>query len=66
MLLQRVSRLDLIAQVFALVEALQMAMLAVGAALVPLAVHLFGSHWAPAAIGVLFVAFAPASARASC
>ena len=57
MLLQRVSRLDIIAQVFALVEALQMAMLAVGAALVPLAVHLFGSHWAPAAIGVLFVAF---------
>jgi Cyclic nucleotide-binding domain/Major Facilitator Superfamily len=57
MLLQRVSRLDIIAQVFALVEALQMAMLAIGAALVPLAVHLFGSHWAPAAVGVLFVAF---------
>ncbi len=56
MLLQRVSRLDLLGHVFALVEALQMAMLAVGAAIVPLAVHLFGSHWAPAAIGVLFVA----------
>jgi hypothetical protein len=57
MLLQRVSRLDIIAQVFALVEALQMAMLAVGAALVPLAVDLFGAHWAPAAVGVLFAAF---------
>jgi len=57
MLLQRVSRLDIIAQVFALVETLQMAMLAVGAALVPLAVHLFGSHWAPAALGVLFAGF---------
>ena len=56
MLLQRVSRLDLLGHVFALVESLQMAMLAVGAALVPLAVNLFGSHWAPAAIGVLFVA----------
>jgi MFS family permease len=55
MLLQRVSRLDLLGHVFALVEALQMAMLAVGAALVPLAVNLFGSQWAPAAIGVLFV-----------
>jgi hypothetical protein len=54
MLLQRVSRLDLIGHVFALVEALQMAMLAVGAALVPLAVLLFGSAWAPAAVGVLF------------
>jgi len=56
MLLQRVSRLDLVGHVFALVEAMQMAMLAIGAALVPLAVQLFGSHWAPAAIGVLFVA----------
>ena len=56
MLLQRVSRLDLLGHVFALVEALQMAMLAVGAALVPLAVQLFGSEWAPAAVGVLFVA----------
>jgi hypothetical protein len=55
MLLQRVSRLDLLGHVFALVEALQMAMLGVGAALVPLAVQLFGSHWAPAAIGVLFI-----------
>ena len=55
MLLQRVSRLDLLGHVFALVEALQMAMLAVGAAIVPLAVALFGSEWAPAAIGVLFV-----------
>jgi len=55
MLLQRVSRLDLLAHIFALVEALQMAMLAVGAALVPVAVQLFGSHWAPAAVGVLFV-----------
>ena len=54
MLLQRVSRLDLVGHVFALVEALQMAMLAVGAASVPLAVQLFGSHGAPAAIGVLF------------
>ncbi len=57
MLLQRVSRLDIIGHVFALVETLQMAMLAVGAALVPLAVHLFGSHWAPAAVGVLFVGY---------
>ena len=55
MLLQRVSRLDLLGHVFALVEALQMAMLAVGAAIVPLTVELFGSHWAPAAVGVLFV-----------
>jgi hypothetical protein len=55
MLLQRVSRLDLLGHVFALVEALQMTMLAIGAALVPLAVNLFGSQWAPAAIGVLFV-----------
>lgn len=55
MLLQRVSRLDLLGHVFALVESLQMAMLAVGAALVPLAVNLFGSRWAPAAVGVLFV-----------
>ena len=55
MLLQRVSRLDLLGHVFALVESLQMAMLAVGAAIVPLAVNLFGSRWAPAAIGVLFV-----------
>jgi hypothetical protein len=55
MLLQRVSRLDLLGHVFALVESLQMAMLAVGAAMVPLAVNLFGSHWAPAAIGVLFM-----------
>ena len=55
MLLQRVSRLDLLGHVFALVEALQMAMLAVGAAIVPLAVALFGSAWAPAAIGALFV-----------
>jgi len=54
MLLQRVSRLDLLGHVFALVEALQMAMLAVGAAIVPLAVALFGSAWAPAAIGALF------------
>jgi hypothetical protein len=57
MLLQRVSRLDLLGHVFALVEALQMAMLAVGAAIVPLAVHLFGSKWAPAAIGGLFLLF---------
>jgi Cyclic nucleotide-binding domain/Major Facilitator Superfamily len=56
MLLQRVSRLDLLGHVFALVEALQMAMLAVGAAVVPLAVQLFGSEWSPAAIGVLFAA----------
>jgi MFS family permease len=56
MLLQRVSRLDLLGHVFSLVESLQMAMLAVGAAIVPLAVNLFGSHWAPAAVGVLFVA----------
>lgn len=55
MLLQRVSRLDLLGHVFALVESLQMAMLAIGAAIVPLAVNLFGSQWAPAAIGVLFV-----------
>jgi hypothetical protein len=55
MLLQRVSRLDLLGHVFALVESLQMAMLAVGAAIVPLAVELFGSQWAPAAIGVLFM-----------
>lgn len=54
MLLQRVSRLDLIGHVFALVEGLSMATLAVGAASVPLAVHLFGSHWAPAAVGMLF------------
>jgi Cyclic nucleotide-binding domain len=54
-LLQRVSRLDLVGHVFAFVEAMQMAMLAVGAALVPLAVEPFGSRWAPAAIGVLFV-----------
>jgi hypothetical protein len=55
MLLQRVSRLDLIGRVFALVESMQMAMLAVGAALVPLAVQLFGSHWSPAAMGALFL-----------
>lgn len=55
MLLQRVSRLDLVGHIFAIVEALQMAMLAIGAALVPLAVQLFGSHGAPAAVGVLFV-----------
>jgi Cyclic nucleotide-binding domain/Major Facilitator Superfamily len=55
MLLQRVSRLDLIGHIFALVESLQMAMLAVGTAIVPLAVELFGSEWAPAAVGVLFV-----------
>jgi hypothetical protein len=54
MLLQRVSRLDLIGHVFALVEALQMAMLAIGAASVPLAVQLFGSRRSPAAVGVLF------------
>ena len=53
MLLQRVSRLDLVGHIFALVEALQMAMLAVGTAMVPLAVELFGSRWATAAIGVL-------------
>jgi MFS family permease len=56
MLLQRVSRLDLLGHVFALVESLQMAMLAVGAAIVPLAVEVFGFRWAPAAIGALFVA----------
>jgi hypothetical protein len=56
MLLQRVTRLDLLGHVFSVVEALQMAMLAIGAALVPLAVQLFGSPWAPAAIGILFVA----------
>ena len=54
LLLQRVSRLDLLGHIFALVEALQMAMLAVGAAAVPLVVQLFGSHWAPAAVGALF------------
>ena len=54
MLLQRVSRLDLLGHIFALVEALQMAMLALGAAIVPLAVQLFGSRWASAAVGVLF------------
>ena len=54
MLLQRVSCLDIIGHVFALVESLQMAMLAVGAAIVPLAVQLFGSDHAPAAVGVLF------------
>ena len=54
MLLQRVSRLDIIGHVFAIVESLQMAMLALGAAIVPLAVHLFGSDRAPAAVGVLF------------
>ena len=54
MLLQRVTRLDLVGHIFALVEALQMAMLAIGAAIVPLAVALFGSHRAPAAIGVFF------------
>jgi len=55
MLLQRVSRLDLLGHIFAVVEALQMAMLAVGAALVPVAVQLFGPRWAPASIGALFV-----------
>ena len=60
MLLQRVSRIDIIANVFALVETLQMAMLALGAAIVPLAVHLFGPHWAPAAVGVLFAAYTAA------
>jgi hypothetical protein len=55
MLLQRVSRLDLIGHVFSLVEALQMSMLAVGAAIVPLAVRWFDSDWAPAGVGVLFV-----------
>ena len=54
MLLQRVSRLDLIGRVFAIVEALAMAMLALGAAIVPLAVELFGSRWAPTALGALF------------
>jgi MFS family permease len=54
MLLQRVSRLDLLGHIFALVESLQMAMIAVGAATVPLAVHVFGSAGAPAALGVLF------------
>jgi MFS family permease len=56
MLLQRVTRLDLLGHVFALVEALQMAMLALGAAIVPLAVKLFGSEWAPGSLGVLFMA----------
>jgi hypothetical protein len=56
MLLQRVTRFDLLGHVFSVVESLQMAMLAIGAALVPLAVQLFGSPWAPAAIGVLFAA----------
>jgi len=54
MLLQRVSRLDLIGRVFALVESLQMAMLAVGAAIVPVAVNVFGSRGAPAALGIAF------------
>ena len=60
MLLQRVSRLDLIGHVFALVEALQMMMLAIGVAIVPLAVHLFGAHWTPAAVGMFLVLLAAA------
>jgi hypothetical protein len=55
MLLQRVSRLDLLGHIFGLVESLQMAMLAVGAAVVPLAVRGFGSAGAPAAVGVMFI-----------
>ncbi len=55
MLLQRVTRLDLLGHIFSLVEAFQMAMLAVGAAIVPLAVGWFGSDWAPAGVGVLFL-----------
>jgi hypothetical protein len=55
MLLQRVSRLDLIGHVFSFVEALQMAMLAAGAAIVPLVVHWFDSDWAPAGVGVMFM-----------
>ena len=53
MLLQRVCRLDILGHVFAVVEALQMATLALGVAIVPAAVRWFGSDAAPAAVGGL-------------
>lgn len=56
MLLQRVTRLDLLGHVFATVEGINMAMLAVGAQLVPLAVAWFGADLASAVIGAFAVA----------
>jgi len=55
MLLQRVSRLDLLGHVFCCVEAMQMAMLAVGSASVPFLVRWFGADGAPAGVGALMV-----------
>ncbi len=55
MLLQRISGLDVLGHVFSLVEAVQMAMLAVGSASVPFVVHALGTRWAAAGIGGLMV-----------
>jgi MFS family permease len=55
MLLQRISGLDVLGHVFSLVEAVQMAMLAVGSASVPFVVHALGTRWAPAGVGALMV-----------
>ena len=62
MLLQRVTRLDLLGHAFAALECLQLAMLAIGVLTVPVAVALFGSDGAPAAIGALLAVTALLSA----
>ena len=55
MLLQRTSGLDVLGHVFSLVEAVQMAMLAVGSATIPFVVRALGTRWAPAGVGLLLV-----------
>ena len=55
MLLQRIARLDLLGHVFSMVEAMQMAMLAIGSASVPVLVRWFGAENAPIGIGILMV-----------
>ena len=54
MLLQRVTRLDLLGHTFAALEAIQMAMLGVGVITVPILVTLIGAEAASAAVGTLF------------
>jgi hypothetical protein len=54
MLLQRVTRLDLLGHTFAALEAIQMSMLGLGVITVPILIALIGAEAAAAAVGTLF------------
>jgi hypothetical protein len=63
-LLQRAASLKLLCHVFALAEALHMAMLLAGAVVVPLFVEVFSARWAGIGVAVLVAAAVASGARA--